>query len=60
MHEKQIPISGFVLYTVCAWCQLKLNEEIVDRPIDSDPLSISHGICQDCADKLWEEFEDNE
>ena len=35
---------------LCAWCQKNLGEK---EPLDDQ--SITHGMCQDCYDKFFEE-----
>jgi len=38
---------------ICAWCSRELPED------DEEPLNeVSHGICEECAEKMFEDIEE--
>lgn len=53
--------KGGIVIKICAWCKRRLvnGEWIVDDDPDRAEL-VSHGLCEDCYEKHFEETEREE
>ena len=44
----------------CAWCKKIIGVESCDTDKEDDFISVSHGICMDCEDKVLQDIEGEE
>ena len=50
------------ILTGCSWCTTVIGIDHIEKPCGdmTTPVLLTHGICEDCSDRMMKELEESE